>query len=211
MFQEYQFQNPVKSALEVIAPTVAILWALLTSQESIWQYVALISGFVFIFFILLPAWAAWIGRLIIESQREIKRTAIITPTTEMLKQLGKLRPHQIEAWLSIPAKFRMTPAVAGAIAVYDMDGEEIPADFVWEFLEECGDAYLKPIRSYSDGSNGREWAKAITAFFVLRGFAVDSAGNLPARWTKGKEQALSWFYLEENPPTLQKEDTEEGV
>jgi hypothetical protein len=55
-------------------------------------------------------------------------------------------------------------------------------EFLYEFIEASNDVFLCPIGAYSEGSEERAWAQALTAYFVRIGEAEPARGNMSARW-----------------------------
>jgi hypothetical protein len=125
--------------------------------------------------------------------------AAITPESERLRAIASMTPYQVEAWLRMQTTAVAVPGVAGAMLMYDVDGEMIPAEFVHEFLTNCGTEYLHPVRRYAEGTKGRDWAQRITQFYVTKGLARPAYGNVPAQWHGiSKQEALGWFSLIED-------------
>lgn len=152
--------------------------------------------FAFAFLVTLEWVLCHVGGWFSQRMLEAARARAITPEGEVLRLLGTLQPHQVEAWLRRSTSMVATPGVAGPTLAYDVDGELIPAEFVQEFLEASDEEGLAAIRGYAEGTSGRAWATAITGFYVKRGLARSAVGNQAARWTYGREEALGWFLME---------------
>ena len=161
-----------------------------------WRVALVTLGALFFFFAFLMAidWViVHIGGHWSDLLMERSRAAAITSDGEILRLMAALQPYQVEAWLRRSTTLIGTPGVAGPTYSFDVDGTSIPIEFVEDFLAGCGDEQLVPVRSWSEGTSGRQWAVALTRFFVQRGLAHPAVANLPARWTYGREAALAWF------------------
>ena len=59
----------------------------------------------------------------------------------------------------------------------------VPFTWLRDFLGDCGVTSLRPVRSYSEGTAGYEYARAFTAWCVAQGYAFAAEGPKPAQWT----------------------------
>jgi len=121
----------------------------------------------------------------------------ITPESELMRIYANLRPDQTEAWLLRHAALEAVPGVAGALVYYNVDGARVPMDFVQAWMERCSDEQLPALRQYSDKSNERKWAYALTKFFVDRGLAAEHlpGSGKAATWRIPRYEAAGWFSL----------------
>jgi hypothetical protein len=76
----------------------------------------------------------------------------------------------------------------------------VPWDFVETFLRQGDGTYLPPIRHWGEGSKPREYAEALSRYFVEGGYAAGAEGNHSAYWisSKKKLEGLASIGYEEN-------------
>jgi len=120
-----------------------------------------------------------------------------TPESELMRIYATLRSDQTEAWLTRNASLEAVPGVAGAMVYYSVDGVRVPMEFVQSWLDKCTDEQLPALRQYSDKSNERKWATALTRFYVDRGLAsphLPGSGKA-ATWRVPRAEAAGWFSL----------------
>jgi hypothetical protein len=129
--------------------------------------------------------AEWIlDRAVTQFQR-VRDALAVTKQSELVDSLSRLNADQISYGRTFAITFDLLPGNAGP--VYFMttsDGSDrIPQSFIAEFVDLSGTEYLYPIRSYSEGSEGRRLASLLTRELCLRGYASPAVGNQPARWS----------------------------
>lgn len=172
---------------------ICIIPAWLNEDWPDWLRVTLALIGVFLFFYAGLVTLRWVVYNYDQHTFQAARAAAITPDAEIIHAYARLQPYQAEALLRRSAALEAKPGVAGPEMVFDVDGVKIPSEFVYEFLENCGTEYLYPIRRYSEGSKYREWATAITNFYITRNIANMAVGDKPARWRYPYEDAVRWF------------------
>ena len=198
--------------LSVIAAILLVIAWKAGPMPTWFQWCLVIVGLILLFFATVAA-AEWIvdhvGGSLSQFSYRVNQAKAITPDSEILKELARLQPYQAEIWLKRSTAMVFTPGIAGPTMFFDVDGELVPTDFVTDFLNKS-EEYLLPIRTYSEGSQGRKWAHAITEFFVKRGLARPAVGNLPAKWTYGYADAVKWFAVTDEMFTGEEEEETEA-
>ena len=108
---------------------------------------------------------------------------ILEAENTKLRSLGVLNSDQIAALGHYLATIETIPGMNMLPIQFLIVGDrKIDFAFVDEFLASGTRDYLAPVRRWSEGSNKRLDADALTAFLVANQFAEPPAGNMPARW-----------------------------
>jgi hypothetical protein len=142
------------------------------------------------------AWADWGAGRAVDHYRSLREAWTITPQLKMMDKYQNLRPEIVELMM------RETPSISvlsgePVPAFYlRLGGDEVPFDFIHQFVSYGDDTYLCPVRYWAEGTRQREWATMLTNHFVMIGYADVAAGNHPARWVE-KTRALRWIGLED--------------
>jgi hypothetical protein len=99
-----------------------------------------------------------------------------TMTESQLAVIGRLRPEM-----------EMVPG-NGTDPLYTLvlPAARVPWDFVEDWVHQCSDSALVPVRRWSEGSKRREYAEALTAHMIDGGYASQPAGNEPSHWVSPK-------------------------
>ena len=114
-----------------------------------------------------------------------------------LRALAALNSDQIAALGHYLATIETIPGIGMIPIQYLIVGDrKIDFEFVDEFLLAGNKEHLAPCRRWSEGSNKRLDADALTAFFVANQFAAPAVGNTSARWLD-RAGGLSAIGLEE--------------
>lgn len=106
------------------------------------------------------------------------------PYMRRVTAVSKLQPFQIEA-LPRNDAFEMGVHMGREIIPHLMTpGGPIPLEWIGrDFLPDCGVTYLKPIRHYADGSQGRNYAQWFTDCLIGLGMVMPyNGGPNPAQW-----------------------------
>ena len=100
-----------------------------------------------------------------------------------LSWLAKLDSDQVVALGRYTASIETIPGTGMIPLQFLIVGDrKITFEFVDEFLMMGGKDYLAAVRRWSEGSNKRLDADALTNYFVRNKYAVPPNGNTPARW-----------------------------
>jgi len=125
------------------------------------------------------------------------RVAVIAPElektnrlTEMARAFAQLTPEQAEAMGKNRVEIETVPGNGTPpIRTLILPAARMPHRFVEEFAGQSDDEHLAPVGWWSEGSNKRAWAEAITKHMVDGGYATAAAGPYPAAWVAGKIRA----------------------
>lgn len=120
---------------------------------------------------------------------------------DMLHTIQKMTPDQISLALSMGVVLRYKAKLAGELVpMYTTPwGEDIPIQWIIDYLEECEKSYpkLRPINRNSDGSIERTYNEQFTRWMAAWGLITESAGNQPARWLVPLERVYERLHLTE--------------
>jgi hypothetical protein len=125
------------------------------------------------------------------------RIAIIAPElektnrlTEMARAFAQLTPEQAEAMGKNRVELEIVPGNnTPPIRTLILPSARMPYKFVSEFAGQSDDEHLAPVGWWSEGSNKRAWAEAITRHMIEGGYATPASGPYPATWVAGKIRA----------------------
>lgn len=131
-----------------------------------------------------------------EREKERRETASITPRSTLMRLAAQLTPEQAKL---IPfEEYRAHVGVmAGEEPAYFLitQGGMVPMQWVQDFLDDSNTVKLRPVRTYSEGTVGRENAQLVTAWLVGMGLAIPDSGSNPARWMNDHSKLRAYSLL----------------
>jgi hypothetical protein len=133
----------------------------------------------------------WLLIDLVETHRKHKEAEAITPTYMAAQAVRFL---SAEALAVIPHWEHMLRVghlmgPAGASDFLITDTAVIPYNFISDFLGRSSFTRLDKIGNYSDKTQGREYAQALTDELCKRGYALPANGREPALWLTGDSRA----------------------
>jgi len=136
-------------------------------------------------------WLEWLLVVIENQHRERRMSDAITPTSEAAKAVRWLTPEQVAAVPRWEHMLRVGHILepAGASDFLITDDAVIPYSFICDFLERSSFTKLDKIGNYSDKTEGREYAQALTEELAKRGYALPAKGNEPALWVSADSRS----------------------
>lgn len=142
-------------------------------------------------------WAVWsIG----QRDEERKRMETITPRLMELQAAARLSPEQARLVPALAYRGHVvaTATTEGLSYSLECPGGLVPYEWAVDFVKNCGQTDLQPVRNWSDGTHGRMYAQMVTEWCVYNQFALPAAGQNPARWLteQSKLEALRLLGVE---------------
>jgi hypothetical protein len=126
-----------------------------------------------------------------EAHREHRISDSITQASVMADKVRFLIPEaldKIPKWTH-ELKFGSVLSPAGRVDYLITIDAVIPYTFIQDFLARSSFTKLQKIGNYSDKTQGREWAQALTDELVRQGYALPANSNEPALWLSGDSRA----------------------
>lgn len=145
----------------------------------------LTTGLAFVFttgaFFLGLAWllGVWVG-----FWREARFAQSTTPMLRILEAARGLTAEQaaVVPQLSYGAEVDIVVGDDGPRYHLWTPGGHVPWEFLDGYLRRCSMTYLEPVNHYQDGTPGRLYARLVTDWCILKGFATPSGGPHSAAW-----------------------------
>lgn len=124
----------------------------------------------------------------------VARVKAITPETELVRAFSLLSPQQAELYRERSARLKTIPHVAGPVHVFEVDGMNIPVEWVEDFFANSSEEGMRPERDYGEGTKGREWWRQMYKFYAKRQHVGPLVPGRRVKWRYGFNAALQWFY-----------------
>jgi hypothetical protein len=137
----------------------------------------------------------WMLYKVSQRVRSIYDSRAVTERVKLIQALSVLNDNQLKALENTSVQVSVMGGQPGPIYSLKVGSENITFDFVREFINMGDDDYLCPVSLWAEGSKKREWAQALTAYFISFGFATRHNGNKAAKWTN-KPGALAWIGMD---------------
>ncbi len=115
-------------------------------------------------------------------QTHAQETARVQAEQRLAETLRYLSDEQLNAFGRHRVGMEMVPGTGGPIYTLIFPFARVPFDFVETFLSHGTETHLAAVRRWSEGSKAREYAEALTKYFIADGFAAYEAGNNAAYW-----------------------------
>jgi hypothetical protein len=124
---------------------------------------------------------------ILQYQRRVADVEAHTAEVRKLEIIASMTAEQIQFILANSLVFSVLVGSDETLYTLRWMGEEIPFTFIEDFMESGDGNFLYPVGRYSDGTNERRWAQALTNLVVSKGWAEEARGRYPARWVNYDE------------------------
>jgi hypothetical protein len=122
-----------------------------------------------------------------------RRASIMTEQIALLEALERLSSEHLRALKEYSLVIKVRGGFPEPAYLLQTANGEVPYGFiVREFLPNCTETHLAPVRNWSEGSEKRAWAEDLTRLFILMGFARPAGGHYPARWIN-REAAMQFI------------------
>jgi hypothetical protein len=117
---------------------------------------------------------------------ETQRALAYTERVRILDLARDLTPEQVELVKASGITFEWLLGSDGSMIPHRLTtpGGSVPVDFFQTFMRLSGEDFTVPIRTWSEGSQDREYARWMTNGLISMGWAEPAAGNQSARWTR---------------------------
>jgi len=180
----------------VIAAIFWALWWALSDKFVAGELMFLLAGvfsFAFLVQALEYAIGAWV-RIRDSHAEHVARVKAITPETELVRAFSLLSPQQAELYRERSARLKTIPHVAGPVHVFEVDGMNIPVEWVEDFFANSSEEGMRPERDYGEGTKGREWWRQMYKFYAKRQHVGPLVPGRRVKWRYGFNAALQWFF-----------------
>ena len=141
---------------------------------------ALWSGLALLVYSVIGWRRGWVdaetaeGLARVEAERKLAET-LRWMTDEQLNAFGR---HRVG--------IEVVPGTGGPLYTLVLPFCRVPFDFLETFMTHGTSTHLAPVRRWSEGSKPREYAEALTKYFIDDGFASYEGGNHSAFWLSDK-------------------------
>lgn len=137
---------------------------------------ALWSGLDLLSFTVIDRVRLW------QDARQAMDLARITAYKEHALVIRSMTDDQLAAYGRHRAEIETTTSNVEPIYTLILPFCRVPWDFVETYMMHCTETHLAETRRWGEGSKPREYAQALTDYFVGEGYAMIAAGNQTARW-----------------------------
>lgn len=105
---------------------------------------------------------------------------------ELAETLRWMTDEQLNAFGRHRVGIEVVSGTGGPIYTLVLPFCRIPFDFVETFMTHGSQSHLAAVRRWSEGSKPREYAEALTKYFIEDGYADYDGGNQAAYWLSDK-------------------------
>lgn len=136
----------------------------------------------------IAAFLSWWDERRLRGERirgQIEREAKVSPLqaqTALVDKVLQLSPEQRKMIMSYQAVITVIAGMGRASRELTVCGVTKKWEVAEEFLDQCTETRLAPVRWWGDGSDVQIMGRAITKHVVDCGYAAEAVGNQPARW-----------------------------
>ena len=172
-------------ATPIICALISTLALSLAWKESGWPdwvRIVLVGIGGLMLFVAAVTLINWIVANFNERLLEYHTAMAHTERTAMLDTISHMSAEQVAILNQYVPVVEILAGLPGPIYRLVTPTGTVPQTFIDEFLIRSTDEYLAPIRSWSDGSNERQWAENFTQFLIVMGNARQASGPHPAAW-----------------------------
>jgi hypothetical protein len=104
----------------------------------------------------------------------------------LAETLRYMTDEQLNAFGRHRVGMEIIPGTGGPIYTLILPFARVPFDFIETFVSHSTQTHLAAVRRWSEGSNARGYADALTKYFIDDGYADYDPGNQAAYWLSAK-------------------------
>lgn len=132
---------------------------------------------------------------------QVQETARVQAEQRLAETLRYMSEEQLNAFGRHRVGIEVVPGTGGPIYTLIFPFARVPFDFVETFMSHGTATHLAAVRRWGEGSKGREYAEALTKYFIDDGFAGYEPGNQAAYWLseRARHAGLISIGYEEDP------------